>query len=79
MSKTLLGLLFILAGLAYGSMAIDTVYNHTLGWMIENKWMTPPTAAQKPTPSLLGRKGTILSYAAGFIIIGIFILWTHTS
>jgi len=76
MSKTLLGLLFILAGMLYGSLAIDDIYNHTLGWLVEHEWIKPPPMPVKDDlRALLGRKPTILLYAAILIIIGLFILW----
>jgi hypothetical protein len=76
MSKTLIGILFIIVGLAYGSMAIDVVYNFTLGYLIENSWLKPP-APDKLEKNLLGRKPTILFYSLGLIIIGIYILWNR--
>lgn len=76
MSKTLLGLLFILAGVAYGSLALDHVYDNTLGWLVEHEWVKPPGApAKNDLRTLLGRKATILLYAGMLIIIGLFILW----
>ena len=36
MNRTIIGLLFILAGISYGSMAIDDIYSHTLGWLAKN-------------------------------------------
>ena len=80
MSKTLIGLLFILAGVAYGSLAIDDIYNHTLGWLVLNKWVNPPPAPGKDDlKTILGRKPTILVYSAILIIIGLFILWNRNS
>lgn len=76
MNKTLIGIIFILAGIAYGSLAIDGFYDKTLGWLVKNGWVKEPTLEQKQTAtSELGRKGTILLYASALIIIGIFILW----
>ena len=77
MGKTFIGLLFIMTGLLYGSLAVDSIYNHTLGWLVENKWIVPPVPDKKSLTTVLGRKPTILLYATGFIIIGIFILWTR--
>jgi hypothetical protein len=74
MSKTLIGTLFILAGLAYGSLAIDAVYFKTLGYLVEHEWVKPPPES-KSEKSVLGRKTTILLYSFILIIIGIFILW----
>ena len=79
MSKTIIGLLFILAGVAYGSLVIDDVYNHTLGWLIEHNWLKPPVPGKKDLSALLGRKGTILLYSAILIIIGLFIIWNRNS
>ena len=80
MSKTTIGLVFILAGLAYGSLSIDQVYNLTLGWLVENKWIKPPPEASKDDlKAILGRKQTILLYAAILIALGIFILWNRNS
>ena len=75
MSKTLIGLIFILTGIVYGSMAIDNFYNHTLGWLVENKWIKPPIPEKNDLKEALGRKATILLYSFALIILGIFILW----
>lgn len=75
MSKTLIGLIFILTGLVYGSMAIDNFYNHTLGWLVENKWVTPPKPGQNDLKEIIGRKPTIILYSLILILIGIFIIW----
>lgn len=75
MSKTLIGLLFILAGIIFGSLAIDRFYNSTLGWLVEHEWLKPPVQDKDSLTVILGRKPTILLYALGLIIIGIFILW----
>ena len=76
MSKTFIGILFIIAGLAYGSLAIDKVYNKTLGWLVEHQWVKPPPAPGKTDlKAILGRKPTILAYGGILIIIGLFILW----
>ncbi|MDE2311847.1 MAG: hypothetical protein KGJ93_02015 [Patescibacteria group bacterium] len=74
MNQTLIGLLFILAGIAYGSLAIDDIYNKTLGWLVANNWVKP-SLTQKLDKNSLGRKPTILLYSLGLIIIGVFILW----
>ena len=80
MSKTLIGIFCILAGLAYGSLAIDIVYNRTLGWLVENQWVQPPPEANKnDLKAILGRKPTILVYAGILIIIGLFVLWNRNS
>lgn len=78
MSTTMIGLLFILAGVCYGSMAVDNIYNHTLGWLINNDWIAQSTATKAGKP-LLGRKPTILLFSFVLIIIGIFILWNRNS
>ena len=81
MSKTLIGLLFILAGVVNGSLAIDDIYNHTLGWLLENKWLKPQAEGKTKggMTELLGRKPTILLYSFIFIIIGLFILWNRNN
>ena len=79
MSKTLIGLLFILAGVLYGSLAIDDVYGNTLGWLVEHQWIKPPLPGKKGLLEILGRKPTILLYSLGLIIIGLFILWNRNS
>ncbi len=73
MERHIIGLLFILAGLVYGSLAIDAVYDHTLGWLLENGWIKPPVIG-KAEKSLLGRKETIYLYSIILILIGLFIL-----
>ncbi|MBI5530851.1 MAG: hypothetical protein HY918_05170 [Candidatus Doudnabacteria bacterium] len=79
MSKTLIGLLFILAGFLYGSLAIDDIYNRTLGWLIEQKWIKPPIPGKKDLVNVLGRKPTILLYSLALIIIGLFIIWNRNN
>ena len=80
MSKTLIGLIFLLAGVCYGSLAIDDIYNHTLGYLIEHDWVKrPPVPDKKSPPSVLGPKPTIFLYALGLIIIGLFILWNRNT
>ena len=79
MSKSILGLVFILAGIAYGLMAIDSVYNHTLGWLLAHDWIKQPTPDKKSLNNFLGRKTTILLYATILIIIGLFILWNRNN
>jgi hypothetical protein len=76
MNKTIIGLLFILAGVAYGSLAIDDIYSHTLGYLVEHKWIRPP-ATEKINQTILGRKPTILVYSLISIGIGIYILWNR--
>ncbi len=74
MDKNIIGLLFILAGFAYGSLSVDRINDHTVGWLLKNGWIKPPvvTGAEK---SLLGRKETIYLYSIILILIGLFILW----
>lgn len=79
MSKTLIGLIFILAGVSYGSLAIDDIYNHTLGWLVEHEWIKPPVTGKKDLSNILGRKPTILLYASILIILGLFILWNRNT
>lgn len=80
MNKTLIGLIFILAGVCYGSLAIDDIYNHTFGYLIGHNWIKqPPAPGKKSLPQVLGRKPTIILYASGLIIIGIFLLWNRNS
>jgi hypothetical protein len=76
MDKTLIGLLFITAGVMYGSLALDNIYNATLGYLVTNKWLRPPDQ-KKSGKSILGRKSTILIYSLGLIIIGVYILWNR--
>ncbi|HVY67478.1 MAG TPA: hypothetical protein VHA30_01090 [Patescibacteria group bacterium] len=77
MSETLIGLLFILAGVIYGSLALDDFYGWTLGWLVKHDWIKPPKARSQN--SLFGRKPTILFYSAILIIIGLFILWNRNN
>jgi hypothetical protein len=77
MSKISIGILFIIAGLAYGSMAIDSVYKKTLGYLIENKWVTPLKGAEEINKNALGRKGTIILYSLILIIIGMYSIWNR--
>ncbi len=79
MSKTLIGFLFILAGLIYGSLAIDDFYNWTLGWLVKNDWVKPPVPGKNELAKVLGRKPTILLYSGLLIIIGLYILWNRNN
>lgn len=73
MNSTIIGLLFILTGAAYGSLALDNIYNATLGWLAENNWLKmPPTEELKK--NALGRKPTILLYSFALIGIGVYII-----
>ena len=78
MNKTIIGLIFIFAGLAYASFTIDKVYTLTLGWLVQNSWIKPPPPEEEDgLRKIIGRKPTILLYASGLIIIGIFIIWNQ--
>jgi hypothetical protein len=79
MSKTLIGLIFILAGVCYGSLAIDDIYNHTLGYLMEHEWVKPPVLGKKSFPIVLGRKPTIILYSLALIIIGLFLIWNRNN
>ena len=74
MNKNIIGLLFITAGAAYGSLALDGIYNVTLGWLVEHGWIKPPVPG-KEEKLILGRKPTILLYSFSLILIGIYIIW----
>jgi hypothetical protein len=76
MSKTYLGIICILAGLMYGSLSIDVVYNSTMGYLIEHKWISPPVV-EKTNPNLLGKKVSILLYSLLLIALGIYLVWNH--
>ena len=76
MSKTTIGILFILAGLAYGSLTLDGIYNITLGYLVKYNWIKPPPP-EKPSKEALGRKSTIIFYSLILIAIGIFLLWNR--
>ena len=75
-NKTTLGILFILAGLAYGSLGFDKVYDSTLGFLVQHQWIQPPVVGKTPA-QIFGRKSTIWMYSLIFIAIGIFILWNR--
>lgn len=79
MSKTIIGSLFILAGLIYSGLAFDKFYAPTLGWLVENKWVKPASTGKNDLKAILGRKSAILVYAGILIIIGIFILWNRNN
>lgn len=79
MTKTGIGALFIVAGAAYGSMAIDKVYELTLGNLMKYNLIRPPTKEQQKEiksirESAWGRKGTIFTYAAGLIAVGAYLI-----
>jgi hypothetical protein len=72
--KTIIGLIFILAGITYGSLTIDDIYNYTLGWLVAHDWIKPPILDKKSLSNFLGRKPTILLYAGILIIIGLYVI-----
>lgn len=74
MSKTIIGLIFILVGLTYGSLIIDNFYKNTLGYLVENDWIKLPKNSTQNNPE---RKITILMYSISLIIIGAYILWNQ--
>lgn len=74
MNKYVIGIIFIIAGLGYGSLAFDRVYEFTMGYLLKNGWVKPP-AAEKLSKDLFGRRLTILMYSLILIVIGIYILW----
>lgn len=72
MTKITIGLLFIVIGVLYGSLAQDKVYNATLGWLLKNDWIKPP---QTPLgKSLMGAKATIYFFASILVLLGLFII-----
>lgn len=73
MSKISIGILFIFAGLAYGSLAFDIVNNATIGFLVKNNWLKPPVpgALEK---DLLGPKPTIILYSIILIGLGLFMI-----
>jgi len=77
MNKVLIGLIFILIGFCYGSLAIDKIYKYTLGYLVEHDWIKPPVPGENELPNVLGRKQTILVYAGILILIGLFIIWNR--
>lgn len=74
MSSTIIGLLFITAGVMYGSLTLDGIYKPTLGWLVEHDWIKPPVPG-KGEKLIFGRKPTILLYSLLLIAIGAYILW----
>lgn len=75
MNKIIIGALFIVAGIIYGSMAFDQIYRKTLGWMVQNQWMKQPEIQNMAKLFAFGRRPTILMYALILILLGIYILW----
>ena len=78
MSKTIIGLIFMLAGVAYGSLALDSIYNRTIGLLLKYGLIKAPPPSEIPK-SILGPKGQILLYAAILIIIGLYLLWNRNT
>ncbi|MBL8030299.1 MAG: hypothetical protein JNN11_03555 [Candidatus Doudnabacteria bacterium] len=75
MDKNIIGILFIFVGVLYGSLAIDSFYEHTLGWLVKHDFIQPPKVFQnRNSQNSLGRKATILMYSIIMIAVGIFIL-----
>ena len=79
MSKTTIALIFIFAGVAYGSLAFDYIYNITLGYLVKYDWIRPPVPGEKSLQSIFGRKSTILLYSGILIIIGLYLLWNRNN
>jgi hypothetical protein len=75
MHKIIISLIFILGGLAYGSLAFDKIYDRTLGWLVNQQLMKPPLIKNLEKTFPFGRRPTILMYSLGLIILGIYILW----
>jgi len=76
MNKTIIGLIVILIGVCYGSLALDGVYGHTLGLLFKYKLIKAPPPSEVPK-SIFGPKGQIVLYAAILIIIGLYLLWNR--
>jgi multisubunit Na+/H+ antiporter MnhC subunit len=76
MSKTLIGLVFILVGVVYGCMAIDGFYNKTLGYLTEHGFIKPPQQKNSAVETF-GRKTTIIFYSLALIGIGIYLIWNR--
>jgi hypothetical protein len=74
MNSTFIGLLLILTGLIYGSLAIDAVYNLTLGWLVNNGWIKLPEKPAGLEKNFFGRKPTILLYSFSLITLGFYIM-----
>lgn len=73
MNPTIIGLLLITAGVAYGSLVFDGIYNVTLGWLLNHGWIKPPVPGETMEP-IFGRKPTIIFYSMSLIAIGVYIL-----
>ncbi len=74
MNSITIGLILIISGIVYGSLAINSVNQATLGWLINNGWVKLP---EKPTgveKNFFGPKPTILLYSFGLIALGLYIM-----
>lgn len=78
MNKTLIGLIFIVSGLAYGSLALEKVNQATVGFLLKNGWLKAPNQ-EKISRGIFGPKFQILVYAGILIIIGMYILWNRNT
>ena len=81
MNKTGIGILLIVGGAAYGSLAIDKVNELTLGKLMKYNFLKGPSTADQAEIKVIekspfGRKGTMLSYAAVLIGLGIYLILT---
>jgi glucose-6-phosphate-specific signal transduction histidine kinase len=75
MTKSSIGIIFITAGVAYGSLVFAPVYNSTVGFLVNNKWIKPPVP-DGHEKDFLGPKLTIVFYSLILIGIGIYMLIT---
>lgn len=78
MNKTLIGLIFILSGLAYGSLALEQVNRATIGFLLKNGWIKI-SKQTKIDQEVFGPKPKILIYAGILIIIGLYLLWNRNT
>lgn len=76
MSKTSIGILFIIVGWIYGSLAIEKINFYTIGYLLENGWLKKPPE-QHAEKELLGSKAQIIIFASILNIVGIYILWNR--
>lgn len=76
MSKFSIGLTFIIVGFLYGSLAVDFIYERTLGFLVEKGFIKLPPSAKGYRPAL-GRKTTIIFYSLILISLGLFLLWNY--
>jgi hypothetical protein len=73
MNKTTIGILFMLTGWIYGSLAIEKINYLTIGYLLKNGWIKQPSQ-QKTNKELLGSKTQIIIFAFILNAVGIFIL-----